>query len=80
MALLFLGCFFFLVALILDNTLAVQRELIESGLTMSSQPCVVLPLCRVLRSSIGPGNPSPTIRRAEYVVSASRPSVGTGGR
>ena len=59
MALLFLGCFFFLVALILDNTLAVQRELIESGLTMSSQPCVVLPLCRVLRSSIGPGKPIP---------------------
>ena len=29
MALLFLGCFFFLVALILDNTLAVQRELID---------------------------------------------------
>ena len=36
MALLFLGCFFFLVALILDNTLAVQRELIESGLTMGA--------------------------------------------
>ena len=37
MALLFLGCFFFLVALILDNTLAVQRELIESGLTMGAK-------------------------------------------
>ena len=36
MALLFLGCFFFLVALILDNTLSVQRELIESGLTMGA--------------------------------------------
>lgn len=36
MALLFLGCFFFLVALILDNTLSVQRELVESGLTMGA--------------------------------------------
>ena len=62
MALLFLGFFFFLVALILDNTLAVQRELIESGLTMSSQPCVVLPPRRVLRSGIGPEFPSATFR------------------
>ncbi len=37
MALLFLGCFFFLVALVLDNTLSVQRELIESGLTMGAR-------------------------------------------
>ena len=31
MALLFLGCVFFLVALILDNVLAVPRELVESA-------------------------------------------------
>lgn len=37
MALLFLGCVFFLIALILDNTLAVPRELIESSLTMGAK-------------------------------------------
>jgi NitT/TauT family transport system permease protein len=37
MALLFLGVIFFLIALILDNTLAVQRELIEAALTMGAK-------------------------------------------
>jgi len=36
MALLFLGCVFFLIALILDNVLAVPRELIESAQTMGA--------------------------------------------
>ena len=36
MALLFLGCVFFLVALILDNVLAVPRELVESAQTMGA--------------------------------------------
>jgi NitT/TauT family transport system permease protein len=36
LALLFLGVVFFLVALVLDNTLAVPRELIESALTMGA--------------------------------------------
>ena len=36
MALLFLGVIFFLVALILDNTKAVQKELIEAALTMGA--------------------------------------------
>ena len=36
MALLFLGVIFFLVALILDNTKAVQKELIEVALTMGA--------------------------------------------
>lgn len=36
LALLFLGCIFFLIALILDNTLAVPKELIESALTMGA--------------------------------------------
>ena len=36
MALLFLGVIFFLVALILDNTRAVQKELIEAALTMGA--------------------------------------------
>ncbi len=36
MALLFLGVIFFLVALVLDNTRAVQRELIEAALTMGA--------------------------------------------
>ncbi len=37
LALLFMGVIFFLVALILDNTKAVQRELIESALTMGAK-------------------------------------------
>ena len=37
MGLLFLGVIFFLVALILDNTAAVQRELIEAALTMGAR-------------------------------------------
>ena len=36
MALLFLGCVFFLIAFILDNVLAVPRELIESAQTMGA--------------------------------------------
>ena len=36
MALLFLGCVFFLIALILDNVLSVPRELIESAQTMGA--------------------------------------------
>ena len=36
MALLFLGVIFFLVALILDNTEAVQKELVEAALTMGA--------------------------------------------
>ncbi|SVD97733.1 uncharacterized protein METZ01_LOCUS450587, partial [marine metagenome] len=36
MALLFLGCVFFLIALILDNVLAVPRELVESAQTMGA--------------------------------------------
>ena len=36
MALLFLGVIFFLIALILDNTRAVQNELIEAALTMGA--------------------------------------------
>lgn len=36
MALLFLGCVFFLVALILDNVLSVPKELIESAQTMGA--------------------------------------------
>lgn len=35
-ALLFLGVIFFLIALVLDNTLAVQREFIEAALTMGA--------------------------------------------
>jgi NitT/TauT family transport system permease protein len=35
-ALLFIGVIFFLVALILDNTMAVQKELIEASLTMGA--------------------------------------------
>ena len=37
MALLFIGCIFFLIALILDNTLAVPKELVESALTMGAR-------------------------------------------
>ncbi|MEE9301447.1 MAG: ABC transporter permease [Alphaproteobacteria bacterium] len=37
MALLFIGCVFFLIALILDNALAVPKELIESALTMGAK-------------------------------------------
>lgn len=37
MALLFIGCIFFLIALILDNTLAVPKELVESALTMGAK-------------------------------------------
>lgn len=36
MALLFLGVIFFLIALILDNTEAVQKELVEAALTMGA--------------------------------------------
>ncbi|MCY3770283.1 MAG: ABC transporter permease [Gammaproteobacteria bacterium] len=36
MALLFLGCVFFLIALILDNVLSVPKELIESAQTMGA--------------------------------------------
>jgi NitT/TauT family transport system permease protein len=36
MALLFLGCVFFLIALILDNVLAVPKEFIESAQTMGA--------------------------------------------
>jgi len=36
MALLFLGCVFFLIALILDNVLAVPKELVESAQTMGA--------------------------------------------
>ena len=36
MGLLFLGVIFFLIAMILDNTLAVQREFIEAALTMGA--------------------------------------------
>lgn len=36
MALLFLGCFWFVIVVILDNVLAVPDELIESSLTMGS--------------------------------------------
>ncbi len=36
LALLFLGCVFFLIALILDNVLAVPKELIESAQTMGA--------------------------------------------
>ena len=36
MALLFLGVIFFLVSLILDNTAAVQKELVEASLTMGA--------------------------------------------
>ncbi len=36
MALLFLGVVFFLIAMVLDNTEAVQRELIEAALTMGA--------------------------------------------
>lgn len=36
MALLFLGVIFFLISLILDNTAAVQKELIEASLTMGA--------------------------------------------
>lgn len=36
LALLFLGVIFFLIALILDNTEAVQKELVESALTMGA--------------------------------------------
>ncbi len=43
MSLLFLGVIFFLIVLILDNTEAVQRELIEAALTMgASRKRVVL--------------------------------------
>ena len=37
LALLFLGCIFFLIALILDNAMAVPKELIESALTMGAK-------------------------------------------
>ncbi len=37
LALLFLGCVFFLIALILDNVLSVPRELIESAQTMGAK-------------------------------------------
>ena len=36
MALLFLGCVFFLIALILDNVLAVPKEFVESAQTMGA--------------------------------------------
>ena len=36
MALLFLGCVFFLIALILDNVLSVPKEFIESAQTMGA--------------------------------------------
>lgn len=36
MALLFMGCVFFLIALILDNVLAVPKELVESAQTMGA--------------------------------------------
>tara|TARA_B100000676_G_scaffold11911_1_gene10905 strand:- start:8910 stop:9632 length:723 start_codon:yes stop_codon:yes gene_type:complete len=36
MALLFLGCVFFLIALILDNVLSVPKELVESAQTMGA--------------------------------------------
>ena len=42
-ALLFIGVIFFLVALVLDNTMAVQKELVEASLTMgASRSRVVL--------------------------------------
>jgi NitT/TauT family transport system permease protein len=37
MSLLFMGVVFFLIALILDNTAAVQRELVEAALTMGAK-------------------------------------------
>ncbi len=42
MALLFLGCIFFLIALVLDNVLAVPKELVESALTMGAKRRQVL--------------------------------------
>lgn len=52
MALLFLGCVFFLIALILDDVLAVPKELIESAQTMGASRWHIV--CRVIFPAAAP--------------------------
>lgn len=52
MGLLFLGCVFFLIALILDNVLAVPKELIESAQTMGASRRHIV--WRVILPAAGP--------------------------